>query len=94
MHIAVSPLWMSAAPGVHIRSVTRGLMANDSLLVAAAGLFGIPNVATNDADLSVVPWLAIYRATDRAVTDAVATPLTTGPGRFPTGLGRMRLAGE
>jgi predicted nucleic acid-binding protein len=39
-------------------------MSTDSLILAAADLFGIPSLATNDSDFEAVPWLAIYKPTD------------------------------
>lgn len=41
-----------------------GLMTNDSLLLAAAEVFGIDSLATNDSDFDTVPWLTIYKPTD------------------------------
>jgi predicted nucleic acid-binding protein len=41
-----------------------GLMTNDSLLLAAAEVFGIEALATNDADFETVPWIEIYKPTD------------------------------
>jgi predicted nucleic acid-binding protein len=40
-----------------------GLMTNDSLLVAAAEVFGIDSLATNDSDFDAVPWLNVYKPT-------------------------------
>jgi predicted nucleic acid-binding protein len=40
------------------------LLTNDSLLLAAADQFGIPALASNDADFAAVPWLQIYRPDD------------------------------
>ena len=39
-------------------------MTNDSLVLAAADLFGIESLATNDADFDGIPWLTIYRPSD------------------------------
>lgn len=41
-----------------------GLMTNDSLLLAAADVYGIDSLATNDTDFETVPWIEIYRPTD------------------------------
>ena len=41
-----------------------GLLTNDSLLLAAAEVFGITSIATSDADFDVIPWLNVYRPTD------------------------------
>jgi predicted nucleic acid-binding protein len=41
-----------------------GLMTNDSLLLAAAEVFGIDSLATNDSDFDSIPWLTIYKPTD------------------------------
>jgi len=38
-----------------------GLMTNDSLLLAAAEIFGIENLATNDSDFDAVPWIQVYK---------------------------------
>jgi predicted nucleic acid-binding protein len=39
-------------------------MTNDSLLLAAADVFGIAALVTNDSDFDAVPWITIYRPTD------------------------------
>jgi predicted nucleic acid-binding protein len=39
-------------------------MTNDSLLLAAAEVFGIDSLATNDSDFDAVPWLEIYKPRD------------------------------
>jgi predicted nucleic acid-binding protein len=41
-----------------------GLMTNDSLLLAAAELFGISTLATNGSDFDAVPWLTVYKPSD------------------------------
>jgi predicted nucleic acid-binding protein len=38
-----------------------GLMTNDSLLLAAAEVFGIDSLATNDSDFDAIPWINIYK---------------------------------
>jgi predicted nucleic acid-binding protein len=48
----------------HAMRLAHGLMANDSLVLAAVNLFGIASLATNDADFFGIPWLTIYRPTD------------------------------
>ena len=45
-----------------------GLMTNDSLVLAAADVFGIAALATNDQDFDAVPWIDIYKPTDLAPT--------------------------
>jgi predicted nucleic acid-binding protein len=41
-----------------------GLMTNDSLVLAAADVFGIPALSTNDDDFDNVLWLDIYKPND------------------------------
>jgi predicted nucleic acid-binding protein len=39
-------------------------MTNDSILLAAALVFGIEALATNDSDFDAVSWLTVYKPTD------------------------------
>jgi len=41
-----------------------GLLTNDSLILAAADLYGIEALATLDEDFDAVPWLTIYKPDD------------------------------
>jgi predicted nucleic acid-binding protein len=41
-----------------------GLMTNDSILLAAADVFGIHSIATNDTDFDTVNWITVYKSTD------------------------------
>ena len=41
-----------------------GLMTNDSVILAAADVFGIEAVATNDRDFDVIPWITVYAPGD------------------------------
>lgn len=63
-NIAVPPLDEHRFLRAHSIRQAHGLMTNDSLLVAAADVFGISLLATNDTDFDGVPWLAVYRPTD------------------------------
>jgi predicted nucleic acid-binding protein len=48
----------------HPLRLAHGLMTNDSVLLAAAQVFGIEALATNDSDFDAVPWLDVYKPTD------------------------------
>ena len=62
--IAVLPLDEYRFHRAHPLRAQFGLMTNDSLLLAAADVFGISSIATNDADFDVIPWITIYRPAD------------------------------
>ncbi len=64
--IAVLPLDEFRFVRAHQLRRSFGLMTNDSLLLAAAEVFGIASLATNDADFDAIPWLTIYKPTDLA----------------------------
>jgi predicted nucleic acid-binding protein len=50
----------------HMVRQAHGLMTNDSAIVAAADVFGIPALATNDDDFDAIPWIDVYKPTDLA----------------------------
>jgi len=68
--MAVQPLGQlpTASPVVVRRAqVMRehyGLLTNDSLILAAADLYGINCLATRDDDFDDVPWLTVYKPGD------------------------------
>jgi predicted nucleic acid-binding protein len=62
--VAILPLDEFRFQRAHRLRVAHGLMTNDSLLLAAADLFGIPSIATADSDFDHVPWLNVYKPTD------------------------------
>jgi predicted nucleic acid-binding protein len=62
--IAVLPLDEFRFVRAHGLRLAHGLMTNDSLLLAAADLFGISSLATADADFDAVPWITVYKPTD------------------------------
>jgi predicted nucleic acid-binding protein len=63
-NIAILPLDEHRFLRAHSIRQAHGLMTNDLLLVAAADVFGISLLATNDADFDGVSWLTVYRPTD------------------------------
>jgi predicted nucleic acid-binding protein len=63
-NIVVLPLDEHRFQRAHVIRQTHGLMTNDSILVAAGDVFGIPSLATNDADFNGIPWLTVYKPTD------------------------------
>ncbi len=62
--IAVLPLDEFRFQRAHRLRQQHPLLCTDSLILAAADQFGIPALATNDADFASVPWLTVYRPTD------------------------------
>ena len=62
--LAVLPFDEHRFVRAHAVRTSDGMMANDSILLAAADVFGIPAVATNDADFDPVPWITDYKTTD------------------------------
>jgi predicted nucleic acid-binding protein len=44
--------------------VAHGLMANDSAILAAASVFGLNALASNDSDFDAVAWINVYKPTD------------------------------
>jgi predicted nucleic acid-binding protein len=62
--LAVLPLDEFRFRRAHPLRVSFGLMTNDSLLLAAADVFGISALATNDTDFDPVPWITLYRPRD------------------------------
>jgi predicted nucleic acid-binding protein len=62
--IAVLPLDEFRFRRAHPLRRQYGLMTNDSLLLAAAEVFGVTSLATNDSDFDTVPWITVYKPTD------------------------------
>src|SRR5438067_1164746 len=62
--VAILPLDEFRFQRAHPLRRQYGLMTNDSLLVAAAEIFGINSLATNDSDFDGVPWINVYKPTD------------------------------
>jgi predicted nucleic acid-binding protein len=64
--IAILPLDEFRFTRAHVLRQQHGLMTNDSLLLAAADVFGIGALATNDSDFDNIPWMTVYKPTDLA----------------------------
>ena len=66
MGLAVLPLDEHRFVRAHDFRRAHGLMTNDSIILAAADVFGIVALATNDDDFDGVAWAEIYKPTDIA----------------------------
>jgi predicted nucleic acid-binding protein len=62
--IAVLPLDEYRFQRAHAIRLRHGLMTDDSILLSAADVFGLPSLATNDSDFDAVAWINIYKPTD------------------------------
>jgi predicted nucleic acid-binding protein len=62
--LAVLPLDEHRFRRAHGLRTAHGLMTNDSLVLAAANVFGIGALATNDSDFDAVPWITVYKPSD------------------------------
>lgn len=62
--IAILPFDEYRFQRAHAVRQREGLLTNDSILLAAADVFGIASLATNDADFDAVPWITVYKPTD------------------------------
>jgi predicted nucleic acid-binding protein len=61
---AILPLDEYRFHRAHALRERHGLMTNDSILLAAADVFGINALATNDSDFDAVDWVTVYKPTD------------------------------
>jgi predicted nucleic acid-binding protein len=64
INVAVLPLDEFRFQRAHSLRLRFGLLTNDSILLAAADVFGLSALATNDTDFDLVPWLTVYKPTD------------------------------
>jgi predicted nucleic acid-binding protein len=65
--IAILPLDEFRFRRAHAVRRQHGLMTADSLVLAAADVFGIGSLATNDDDFDAVPWIDVDKPTDLAL---------------------------
>lgn len=63
-NLAILPLDEFRFVRAHHLRKQHGLMTNDSIVLAAADVFGIELLASNDSDFDAIEWLTIYRPTD------------------------------
>jgi predicted nucleic acid-binding protein len=62
--LAVLPFDEYRFQRAHALRERHGLMTNDSILLAAADVFGIHSLATNDSDFDAVDWITVYKPSD------------------------------